>query len=412
MNNLKDFTLRNNLIIFFIAILPISIIAGSAISNLIIILIDIYFIYEIFKNKLLIILKNKLLYFLLIIWFLLLLNSIFVASSSESFIRSFGFLRFIILIFALKYFLEKNNNNIKNLVLKIWFFIFIIVTVDILIEFYFGSNILGFKSNYNGRVASFTGDELKIGNYYFGFVLITLSFFYQNYCKKNYLFLYILILIFLITSFFIGERSNFIKTFIISFLFIFLINNKDILKKLFIFLLFILVFFSTISKNEFYKERMFSEFLNPIIKGNYNSFLKNSLYAKHVDIAKNIYKENFFLGVGLKNYRYASLMKKYNQNDNLEGAASHPHQIHYEFLSETGITGYIIFIIFFMLSMINGFKKFLKSKNPYILSSVLFLLATALPLIPSGSFFTSYGASIFWINYSFLLLQNEKYLLN
>lgn len=51
MDNLKDFTLRNYLVIFFIAILPISIIAGSAISNLIILLIDIYFIYEIYKSK-------------------------------------------------------------------------------------------------------------------------------------------------------------------------------------------------------------------------------------------------------------------------------------------------------------------------------------------------------------------------
>ena len=49
--------------------------------------------------------------------------------------------------------------------------------------------------------------------------------------------------------------------------------------------------------------------------------------------------------------------------------------------------------------------NFYKNNNPYVLSSTLFLIATAMPIIPSGSFFTSYGATIFWINFSFLIIK-------
>ena len=65
---------------------------------------------------------------------------------------------------------------IKKKFLKYWTIIFFIVSADILIEYYLGSNILGFKSNEPSRIASFTGDELRIGGYYFGFISICLLY--------------------------------------------------------------------------------------------------------------------------------------------------------------------------------------------------------------------------------------------
>ena len=39
-------------------------------------------------------------------------------------------------------------------------------------------------------------------------------------------------------------------------------------------------------------------------------------------------------------------------------------------------------------------------KEFLVKSSFLFITATLVPFLPSGSFFTSYGATIFFINYS------------
>ena len=47
-------------------------------------------------------------------------------------------------------------------------------------------------------------------------------------------------------------------------------------------------------------------------------------------------------------------------------------------------------------------------KEFLVKSSFLFITATLVPFLPSGSFFTSYGATIFFINYSFLMKKNYE----
>ena len=211
MLNLKDFNIQN-LNIFLISILPLGLLVGSLISNVIIVLICIFFIYELCVKKNLIYLNQFNFYFLIIINIYLFLNSLFISENSESLIKSAVFFRFIILAYAISYyFIEKGNR-----ILKVWTILFLIVSFDILFEYTFGKNILGFESLYEGRISSFTGDELKIGGYYFGFIFLCL-FFLKEYKQKYFLFFLVL---FFIISLLIGERSNFIKILIMYFLFL------------------------------------------------------------------------------------------------------------------------------------------------------------------------------------------------
>ncbi len=63
--------------------------------------------------------------------------------------------------------------------------IFTFIVFDLMIEFYRGENIIGLKSIMpDVRLASITGKESVIGNYFYGFVLIFLSYFYNNFSKK------------------------------------------------------------------------------------------------------------------------------------------------------------------------------------------------------------------------------------
>ena len=94
-------------------------------------------------------------------------------------------------------------------------------------EFFVGKNILGFESSYYGRIASFTGDELKIGGFYFGFLFICLAFF-EN--KKKLFGLFFII--FFVIALIIGERSNFLKIFIMYFIYLLFFINISYLKKL------------------------------------------------------------------------------------------------------------------------------------------------------------------------------------
>ena len=83
-----------------------------------------------------------------------------------------------------------------------------------------------------------------------------------------------------------------------------------------------------------------------------------------------------------------------------------------QLLSETGLFGYVSFLILIISSVFLGIKEYLKSKNLYLLSSIIFIISTLIPIIPSGSFFSTYSGGIFWINFiimSAFILKKTKY---
>ena len=125
-------------------------------------------------------------------------------------------------------------------------------------------------------------------------------------------------------------------------------------------------------------------------------------HISHYRLAIDMFDNNKFFGVGFKNFRHESFHRQVNLGENI-AITTHPHQIHFEFLSELGIFGYVIMISFFIYTIIDGFRIYKVKKDRTSLAASFFILATILPLIPSGSFFTTYSATIFWINFSFLI---------
>ena len=140
------------------------------------------------------------------------------------------------------------------------------------------------------------------------------------------------------------------------------------------------------------------------------NYLENSTYGSHRNVAKEIFLDNPVFGVGIKNFRIESANKKY---DNLEHkynhkrVSNHPHELYYEFLSETGIFGSICFLIFITTSIFLSFKNYLKRKNIYQLSGLIFVFVSILPLIPAGAFLSTAVSSIFWINYAIMIGYNN-----
>ena len=73
------------------------------------------------------------------------------------------------------------------------------------------------------------------------------------------------------------------------------------------------------------------------------------------------------------------------------------------------------FILFFMLTLFKSINTYFKTRDKYLLSGIIFIIATLIPILPSGSFFTTYTATIFWINYALIVSfdkyehKNEKY---
>ena len=396
----KNFLL-SSLNYFLIAILPITILIGSLVSNITVILISIFFIADLIHRKNNFVLKDINFYFLLLIYFYLVFNSFFISENSQAPLKGLAFLRFILLSYAIFFYSKIFNYSF----LKYWVIIFLIVSFDIVFEFFFGFNTLGIKSNYIGRIASFTGDELKIGGFYFGFLFLSLAFFSE---KKLFI---PLLVIFFIISLVIGERSNFLKVSVMYLCFFLFFVNISLFKKFFfIILIFILTFFIANQSPNLKAKYNFIDIFginqkiyNITDKNFINSVIKENRHFIHYKIATNIFKQNLLFGKGFKTYKIESYNKKYFDDDlefSIGLGSTHPHQLHFEILSELGIIGYILIISNFIFLI---FKQTSLKKNFLTKGSILFLIASLFPLLPSGSFFTSFVATIFFINYSFLI---------
>ncbi len=312
MNQLikKKYFLFSKLNYFLIIILPISILIGSMVSNITVALIGIFFICDLIHRRNSFFIKDKNFYFLIIIYIYLLINSVFISENADAPIKAFGFIRFILLSYAIYFYFKLFNNSF----LKFWAIIFFIVSFDIIFEFFLGFNTLGFKSNYIGRISSFTGDELKIGGFYFGFMFICLSLFSQ---KKIFI---PLMVIFFVICLMIGERSNLLKVSIMIFLYMMFFVNFSILKKtLSIIIIFFTIFLVANSSANLKAKYNFIGIFN--ISENFknlqnnkdfmNSIIIGNTHLIHYKIAMNIFNQNPFFGKGFKTYRIESYNEKY-----------------------------------------------------------------------------------------------------
>lgn len=410
--NIQEVSFLNNLLLFIFCTYPICFLVGNFLINLFLLLINLILVYGFFKNfytyK---ILNKQVLYLLLFLFFSFLINLIFSNDMSISFPRVFKFLLIIGSIISFKTLITHLNASKINKMYKIWFIIFLVVILDVIFEIIFGFNILGFKSFMSGRIASFSGDELNIGHYFSAFSLFFLSYIYLNY-KNNTLNL--ILAIFLISiSFLIGERSNFIRTISIILLFVVFINEIKIKFKILSFSSLIILFLIILNSNSDYKLRYVDQFTKILTYKGINYYLNNTVYGSHYNVAKEIFKDNIFFGAGIKNFRIESYSEKYENLDhphNDRRANTHPHQIHYEFLSETGLFGYISFVIFIFSSFYLTLKNYVKNKNLYQFSAFLFVLISLMPLLPSGSFFSTYTSGLFWLNYAVMVAYiNNKF---
>ena len=364
------------ILLYTLSIFPLAFLIGNSVINFFIIIIPIFFFILTLKKKIKFNFRNKIFLIMLLFWFSLIVNLFFSQNQSLSIPRVVKFFFIIFLVSAFKYIVFLNENKYLNNIYKIWSIIFFVVFIDLIFEFMVGFNILGFKSYIPGRLAGFTGNELVIGNFFSAFCLIFLSYLSIKYPKKNYIIIFSsLILIFV--SFLIGERANFVRTFLmISLFFIFVVDYKYKTKLLFIFVIFSLIplLITNLKDDNIYKYRYLNSINNLFQKNGISTYLNNSQYGAHYDVAYKIFKENKLFGVGIKNFRKESFKSKYeNPKHKLKHwkGATHPHQIHLELLSETGLFGYSIFLIFIILSIFLSIKSNLKNKNVFQLSGII-----------------------------------------
>ncbi len=411
----KNLKIGDKFTIFIFATLPIAIIIGNFFINFYLFSIFVLFLVHIFKNQDFKWLKDKNFKLLLFLYIYICLNSflnyfINPLFGFDGIIRSLLFLKFLVLFPAIPRLIENEQKLVK--IFRFWLLIIIIIIIDIFIEKYSGSNLFGFKS-IGERITSFFYDENVVGTFLFSFGFITIAFFLKDKLNnKSKLILNLLIILILLSILITGERSAFLKSILLFFfIFLFIDQKKIFIKKLHMVLLTLTLIISSIMLFPNVMSKQTEFFKRILIVKNPTSFFQrfeNIKYLAHYDVALEIFKDHKLNGIGNKNFRFQCSNEKYfkeNYKLTTQRCSTHPHQIHFELLSEQGLIGYLI-LFFFLFSFFR--KKLLndlKEKNIFKISINFYLLIFLIPVLPGGSLFATFNGLLFWF---FLGLGNIK----
>ena len=303
------------------------------------------------------------------------------------------------------------NKQIRDQVINFWTLILLIVSFDIFFEFLFGKNILGFESPMkNERIVSFFKDELIVGSFLASFLFIVFGkFYYENkVILSSFLFA-----IFSACIFITGERSVSIKIIISMILIIlFIVENPKL--KIYIAIISILVvsLIFSISNLDIRYSSFHSHLEKNFKKENtYNSFLETK-YLNQSIFSYEIFKNNYFLGVGTKNYLSAcSNLKNTSKNSVIQEKVNycytHPHQFYYEFISEHGIIGTIIILGILLNLYFNKSLTLTTTDKRKLFAFKIYFIISLIPILPTGSFFSSLQLFQFFLNYAIFRVYHD-----
>jgi O-antigen ligase len=272
-----------------------------------------------------------------------------------------------------------------------------------LLQYFLGENILGYPlPSLEGRLSGFFKDELIIGSYIARFMPILIGiYFFCKYLKvisqkKDYYFLLVFtFLFFLVLA--SGERVSNIYSAISYFSLIYLINIKRVNKVIIIICIFFIVTFIFI-KSDRIKKRLIADTLESVNLSTQSSLYEKKLFMfsiqhhNHIIAAYKIFKENVLFGSGTKMFRKIC-DKRYSINEH--SCTTHPHNLIMQFLAETGILGFVFYILslFYILSELFKILKISNLINDYNRSQFFFLIALLIslfPILPSGNFFNNW----------------------
>ncbi len=423
--------LSNKFFIIIFSLVPLFLITGPAIPDIIITFSGIYFLfisliikknYEFFFEKLFLI--------SIIFWISIVFISFFAFDKIKSFQDSIIFIRLLIIPTICIYLFFNNETKIKRVIFII-FVCVIFVLIDTLFQYFnynsehgFQKDILGFKTEWYGRLTGPFGDELIPGAYVSKFGLLGYLFFYfiKKFKYKTFLEVTYLSIIGLV-CFASGERMALATYFLALFFLLIFFENKR--SSIFFSIILSIIFISiSIKFHPFYNdykiinsthyhqgltiEKYFDcedniakkckKIIN--LQPSFIEVLKNfssSAYGEIFMVGFNLFKDNPITGIGISNYQTACLniLKYKNLMVNYK-CASHPHNIYIQWLSEGGLISFTSFL-FFLASVfymfING-----KNKGPIKYISIASAIILFWPIMSSGSLIKNWnGVLTFFI---------------
>ena len=279
-------------------------------------------------------------------------------------IKSFLFLKYFLFYLSIRYLIENKIVHLKFFITCTFSSIF--VCLDIFIQFFYGTDLFGYKSAANLRKLSGPfGDEYIAGGFIqrfslFSFFLLLLFIDEKNRTYIKFLFS-LLFIIFFLGIILSGNRMP-LLLFLLS-LSLILIFQKQA-RKYFISFILVMIITFTLSYNFNEKVKLnFKSFfgqVSKIIVPSANVFgMKDSpQYLEEFSTFYETWRINKYIGGGIKNFRYYCHVRDNIDKNSKFVCNMHPHNYYLEILTETGLLGFgIIFFLFIIIL----YKVFIKN---------------------------------------------------
>lgn len=404
----------------FIILIPILIIFGPAIPDIIISLSAIYALINLVINRKFVELQDGIILTFFIFWLSIVISSIFSSDKFMSLSSSILYIRFIFFVVFVKLFFSndilKKYNPFLLLTLCLSF-----VIIDTYLQFFFRVDILGNQLDNNLAVrltGPFLHGEQIVGSYLskFGYIAVGFILSMQLNKKSNDLIFYFFFALIYSIIFLSGERMAFI---LFNFgLIIYLLLNKNLFIKFLKIFFIILILISTtifLSKGHVLKRALSTfdifgiDILNKEEINNNNFF--DSHYGSHLLTSIEIFKDQPLFGVGNKMFRVECSNEKYS-NINSKYAdyrcSTHPHNIYFQVIAENGIIGLITFILFIVFVFKKSYQM-LNSNKGYLGKGIFVSIMILIwPFQSNGGLYNNRYATLFFFILSLIYLIDKN----
>ena len=441
---------------WLIYLFPLFYVLGSFFVNASVVLISIIglilYKWKIFDFK-----KDNLL-ILICCFFLIIIISTFFENISNpgnvKLYKSLIFLRYLILLLVIRYALINDHINLKKFLISC-LICSTIISLDVILQFITGKNIIGLESTALHR-SSFFGDEPIAGGFIQKFSVlgffVTITMFRESYLKTLVSSAFLVVCFF--GTFYSGNKmpTFMLIIFIFSILFFLFINlkiykNKKVMLSLP--LIFIVLFLGLekaddklrkLSEKETGIYRNFSSLYNflgaiPNLKIIYSEVTRdyselekykgktwfhyteefkdkekyryipkwsayNHLYITSLDL----FLEKPLTGRGIKSFRETCKEKVHLPN---RICSTHQHNYHLQILNDTGLIGYLVFFGVIIFIMFKCFRKNNLRSNIYFYAALSVLLIEFIPLRSTGGFFSTINSAYIFLMIGILLGLKE-----
>ena len=405
---------------------PLAFVAGPAILEIFSFLVIVSLLIQNFFEKKKIYFFQNIVKFIFCFYLYIFFLSLFKNSLIEVFTDHFFYFRFLLFSICVCYLINIYPGIIKNF---LFFFLvtYLFLITDQFYQFSFGKNLLGFEVNTVNRYSGMFGSELILGSYLSRLFPFLFGLIYISNLKNKKIILSLISILSVGSVFISGERT----ALGLLFLSLFLIFIKKDLRKLsiyvIIFTILLLTFISYFNKSQRY--RIFIEpfhqmsLFKPMIMKKYSDVSTNyedenlqkfhifsEHHHEHYVTAYNMFMKNILFGVGPDNFRVECNNQSYAFGK--APCSTHPHNILLQILSETGLIGFIFFIIAFYYVLREILKRYnrsmisLKDELQYFILISFFI--NLWPFFPSGNMFNNWVSFIIYFPLGFYLYSSLK----